>query len=96
MDTPHVTDVATAELEDWGPLEEATGPEQQGPLQVVGAVPALPQQGRGRACAEHHHDAEGEQAQRGREEQVVLDRLSAGPPPRPRAQPAEQERRHPS
>jgi len=27
MDTPHVTDVATAELEDWGPLEEATGPE---------------------------------------------------------------------
>ena len=27
MDTPHVTDVATAELEDWGPLKEATGPE---------------------------------------------------------------------
>ena len=27
MDTPHVTDVATAELEDWGPLAEATGPE---------------------------------------------------------------------
>ena len=25
--TPHVTDAATAELEDWGPLEEATGPE---------------------------------------------------------------------
>jgi uncharacterized cupin superfamily protein len=27
MDTPHVTDVATAELEDWGSLKEATGPE---------------------------------------------------------------------
>jgi hypothetical protein len=27
MDTPHVTDVATAELQDWGPLAEATGPE---------------------------------------------------------------------
>jgi hypothetical protein len=25
MDTPHVTDVATAELEDWGPLKEAQG-----------------------------------------------------------------------
>ena len=24
--TPHLNDVATAELEDWGPLEEATGP----------------------------------------------------------------------
>ena len=24
--TPHLTDVATAQLEDWGPLEEATGP----------------------------------------------------------------------
>ena len=23
--TPHLNDVATAELEDWGPLEEATG-----------------------------------------------------------------------
>ena len=27
MDTPHVTDVATRELQDWGPLAEATGPE---------------------------------------------------------------------
>ena len=25
--TPHLNDVATAELEDWGPLEEATGSE---------------------------------------------------------------------
>jgi uncharacterized cupin superfamily protein len=25
--TPHVTDVATAELGDWSPLAEATGPE---------------------------------------------------------------------
>jgi uncharacterized cupin superfamily protein len=27
MTTPHVTDALRAELEDWGPLEEATGPE---------------------------------------------------------------------
>jgi uncharacterized cupin superfamily protein len=25
--TPHTNDVAAAELEDWGPLEEATGPQ---------------------------------------------------------------------
>ena len=25
--TPRLTDVVSAELEDWGPLEEATGPE---------------------------------------------------------------------
>ena len=25
--TVHLTDVVSAELEDWGPLEEATGPE---------------------------------------------------------------------
>ena len=25
--TPHLNDVATAELEDWGPLDEATGSE---------------------------------------------------------------------
>jgi uncharacterized protein len=29
MSTPHVTDALIAELEDWGPLEEATGPEMQ-------------------------------------------------------------------
>ena len=27
MTTPHVTDALHAELQDWGPLEEATGPE---------------------------------------------------------------------
>ena len=27
MTTPHVTDALHAQLEDWGPLEEATGPE---------------------------------------------------------------------
>jgi uncharacterized cupin superfamily protein len=27
MTTPHIADAATAELEDWGPLDEATGPE---------------------------------------------------------------------
>jgi uncharacterized cupin superfamily protein len=29
MTTPHVTDALRAELDDWGPLAEATGPEMR-------------------------------------------------------------------
>jgi uncharacterized cupin superfamily protein len=34
MPTPHLTDAVSAELEDWGPLEEATGHE----MTTAGAV----------------------------------------------------------
>ena len=54
---------------------QADGAEDQRALEVVGAVAGLAEQRRGRAGAEDHDHAEGEQAEGRGQQQRVLDRL---------------------